>query len=698
MQSHHAVLGALENDQQRSRDRWKYSEDEEEEPLCCVLPSLRASTQRLLNVRRVARPGLFHSTGSVGLNNLDLTLRFQEPLVPGEQDFIGQVLNSSHLMRKTNDLLQPFLQVTSRVIGDAAITGSAGGAKPGSATELACEAAQVIHQAKVCTARLVFKEIVEPLRKASKQAKDKYDQLWKQYGSVRDEYLREVAMLREQSRVRADPELVLDGKWFDVACFLDPVHMLSPEEMDFALRVVSEKLKMIFETNPAVTQTVDFGQVKRLATIMESREVQKLKGALDKKVHEITALQKQLYNESVQRRRSSNSGPSSPARDDGRRDDAKDIMVVSLQNLVSQLHAQQLNAEQERDALAHERDQLAKTLEEGKHLHHTASSPCVLSEESDIEQTGSALASQESSPMAHPRRTRRVSNSDQHLQKNLTSKRVPTKASSRRASKNTSTVASTTDHDAFLAERKRSNELVENFECERKRFQQSVNNLERERDALAHERDQLAKHLQESNHLHHTASSPCSCSEQRDNEQTGGELASQELHPRSPSKNVFVVAATTDDGASKNERRRCNESVGSFECERIPGSFRAASESMCEPPEIPSVSNAKGAFEPAAVGNIRESSVADQHGETVCSPVGNSADAHPPHRDAKSDSHDDASLPLLKRPTSGRSLSARESAGRHPAKHAAPRQSVKKSFVSVSAEKAGWEKVANPTG
>jgi hypothetical protein len=118
--------------------------------------------------------------------------------------------------------------------------------------EVAVLAVHAIHGAKISAARNAWKNLVAPLRAEVDDVRKKYAALLEQFQTVRAAYLKEVVMLRDGTRVRGDPESALEdtGKTLDVTAYFDPMCALLPCERDFAMQVVSEKLKMVFETNP----------------------------------------------------------------------------------------------------------------------------------------------------------------------------------------------------------------------------------------------------------------------------------------------------------------------------------------------------------------------------------------------------------------------------------------------------------------
>ncbi|CAE8694832.1 unnamed protein product, partial [Polarella glacialis] len=237
--------------------------------------NMKSLTKKLLHIQRLLALGRKRRLGARVAARRVASRSLQMPS-EAEEAFVGSVLSLEPLMAQAYRLLQPFcsMQLATRA---AASTDSGSG----TLTDLAVDA---IHKAKVTTARAAWREHVEPLRKEVETAFRRHAELQQQFNECRTEYLREVAALRNEVRVRGDPEHCIGrGMTKDVTFFFEPMKALSPCEMEFALGVIKEKLKMIFETNPAVQETMDFGQVERLRELMNSSEVSNLREVLQRK-------------------------------------------------------------------------------------------------------------------------------------------------------------------------------------------------------------------------------------------------------------------------------------------------------------------------------------------------------------------------------------------------------------------------------
>jgi len=268
--------------------------DEDEFKSEMARTSFRRAVLKVLHAMRVSRLGRRAKRSKEYLKR-NRTFQLWDAPNNEEQTFVTAVMNSVPLMRRTSKLLRPLC--------DAAVLEDC--------TEVPDLAAEAIHECRVWTTRIAYRESKEAFESLSSEAskyKRKYESLQTQFHGVRGEYLKEVSALRDAMRVRGDPENAIWRENLDVTFFLDPMNLLQQPELDFALKVVSEKLKMIFETNPSVSKTVDFGQVDKLKDLAVSKEVTTLKEALEKKVAQVSDLQKELAQ--TQRRLSIESGAS----------------------------------------------------------------------------------------------------------------------------------------------------------------------------------------------------------------------------------------------------------------------------------------------------------------------------------------------------------------------------------------------------
>lgn len=290
MKALNSIESALEQDKQRhsmqkiaGRFLNAHDDSDTEDESSSGMKKLRKSVKRLsaLNIATSGR----HSVKYSCLKGQSF---FDVAPSPQERDLLGRALTSVDLMRKTNQLLQDAM---THIFG----TDNEQSAEIESQTFLDT-AVRFIHEAKWSTARVCWRDAISGLREQLSTTKSKYEDLKAQMETCRLEYLEEVSMLRDQKRVRADPDEYLKqcAPTNDVIMKYDPAGSLHAEESGYVLKAVTEKLKMIFETNPRLVKTVDLGQLDRLKSMYESKQVLDLKEELRKKNNELAELKRIL--------------------------------------------------------------------------------------------------------------------------------------------------------------------------------------------------------------------------------------------------------------------------------------------------------------------------------------------------------------------------------------------------------------------
>lgn len=238
--------------------------------------SLIRRTRKLLHVLRLLSVGrLGRRRASRRARQADR--RFLESRTAEEAAFLGKVLSSAHVMAKGSQLLEPLCNGNDVISSEQIVN--------------------TIHQAKVSALSVAWRDHVLYLKDELEAAKHKYSSLQDQFNELRSTYLKEVAALRDDVRVRGDAERAIGhGKMKDVTFFFDPMKALQPHELNFALQVVDEKIRMIFEANPSVTPTINFGQIERLQDLRASSEVAKLKEQLRNKATDMHEIEKDRRN------------------------------------------------------------------------------------------------------------------------------------------------------------------------------------------------------------------------------------------------------------------------------------------------------------------------------------------------------------------------------------------------------------------
>jgi len=256
-----------------------------------ILRLLALSRRRRRSAAMAAAGGPCHVCRGTSLQLLNHTQEAKDA-------FQGRMLTCAPVMRSTNRLLE---YLSPSWVAD--FEGKHPAAPGQSERKLLSLAMQAVHQAKVSIVKAAWNDSVLPLVHELDRVRHRHDDLRRQFDAARTEYLKEVAMLRDELRVRGDPESCLAKvqRSADVTFYYEPMDSLGEEEREFALKVVSEKLKMILEANPTVVQTMDFGQVAKLQELFVTAEVRQLQAALEKRSregvetrNEIRRLQKEL--------------------------------------------------------------------------------------------------------------------------------------------------------------------------------------------------------------------------------------------------------------------------------------------------------------------------------------------------------------------------------------------------------------------
>lgn len=310
--------------------------------------SLVRRTRKLLHVLRVLSVGRL-GRRRANRKSRQADRRFLDQRTAEEAAFLGKVLSSTHVMAKGSQLLEPFCN--------------------GSDVTSSEQVVNTIHQAKVSALSVAWHDHVLYLKHELEAAKHKHSTLQDQFNELRSTYLKEVAALRDDVRVRGDAErAIAHGKMKDVTFFFDPMKALQPHELNFALQVVDEKIRMIFEANPEVTPTINFGQIERLQDLRANNEVAKLKEQLRNKadnLHELEkdrrSLQKELAVASRNKQRPTLKSPTEAQWQDARplpqSSLATDTMLVSFEK---KLHAMQLERQEMQKETQYHKDQQAQ--------------------------------------------------------------------------------------------------------------------------------------------------------------------------------------------------------------------------------------------------------------------------------------------------------------------------------------------------
>eukprot|EP00931_Biecheleriopsis_adriatica_P017658 TRINITY_DN12581_c0_g1_i7.p1 TRINITY_DN12581_c0_g1~~TRINITY_DN12581_c0_g1_i7.p1 ORF type:complete len:1004 (+),score=250.22 TRINITY_DN12581_c0_g1_i7:63-3074(+) len=310
--------------------------------------SVSAKLQRVVNrmvaVNRLGQqPGVKHSY----LSSWSNLARFKGVTSDNHQLFIGSVLGSPQLMAQSARSMQSLHSFFFPPEAEAA----SGAPQQLNRSALLHEIAKVVHEVKVSTAHTCWFDVVQSLQDTK----------------ARSSYLEELSQLRDAVRVRGDP---LNERTFDVVYQFEPLNTLEDGEKKFMLSVVRELMKMMVETNPKVVKTFDFGQVERLMSQVESKEVTDLRALVKKQKLEIDQMQsviQQMEAAEVKKRYdsgaiSAETGPSSASYEQ-----MITLLEEQLQDLRRQLWELQTEAKKtsaELEVTKDEREELAYGLQE----------------------------------------------------------------------------------------------------------------------------------------------------------------------------------------------------------------------------------------------------------------------------------------------------------------------------------------------
>lgn len=216
-----------------------------------------------------------------------------------EQVFTSSILTAHPVMTRSSKLMQRWGSalgmrfLSHRASLPGGLEGDGKQTPLNSPSELMAIVVETIHQTKISVARAAWKSMSGPMDKLRDEvasSKRRYETLKQQFDNARTSYLKEVSALRDEVRHRADPSLWggFQNDASDVKFFVDPLHMLSPGELEFANAVIVEKLKMIFEANPCAAKMVDFAQVDTVKDHFLTQENDKMRNVIEQKLTALT--------------------------------------------------------------------------------------------------------------------------------------------------------------------------------------------------------------------------------------------------------------------------------------------------------------------------------------------------------------------------------------------------------------------------
>jgi len=183
-----------------------------------------------------------------------------------ERTFLSEILRSLPVLMHETTWLCDFI----------ALAGKSG---HGASSPMVDHVIKTMHVLKVLVARCCWCQVIGHLRDEKETLTAQYDQLKEKFNRCRTEYLIEVAALRDaqQQLVNLDEVFPQTGGGGGHMALFEPLEALHPEEKDYALRAVQEKLKMILERDPCGNLSMNKAQLDSLGKMQSEEEVNELK-------------------------------------------------------------------------------------------------------------------------------------------------------------------------------------------------------------------------------------------------------------------------------------------------------------------------------------------------------------------------------------------------------------------------------------
>lgn len=288
-----------------------------------------------------------------------------------EKEFLGWVLSSLTLMSRSSATLESLRGSVSKL------------PDPADRAALLEHVSTGLHNMKLSTARLCWADKIQPVREEIERKTSAYERIKSKWEVARLQYLQEVSELRDQGRQRENPELTLAHRSF----FYDPIQSLSEVELEFASTVITEKLKMILESDANSPSASCVAQLDNMMNQVKDNRVVALEEAVQKKNSEIGELKKvvkQLEEHCAASARSSEQNKQEEQRPtanhqglaammalerqcDALQEDLKsmeehgDELRISLRNAQEELRATQEQTNNNEDTLRRSRADVART-------------------------------------------------------------------------------------------------------------------------------------------------------------------------------------------------------------------------------------------------------------------------------------------------------------------------------------------------
>eukprot|EP00931_Biecheleriopsis_adriatica_P055791 TRINITY_DN33060_c0_g1_i1.p1 TRINITY_DN33060_c0_g1~~TRINITY_DN33060_c0_g1_i1.p1 ORF type:complete len:1109 (-),score=223.88 TRINITY_DN33060_c0_g1_i1:35-3361(-) len=313
--------------------------------------AFQTSIQRLMAVNWFTeRPGVKHVHVAARTR-----LLFETGPSEHEKAMLGSVLSSYALMSKSTELLQSFQHELHGIHGfldELGVSATQAPQTPGAvgrrenyaggnldSSRILALAVKAVHKAKWFALRTCWKEFMQKQDEDLTMLRKHHGELQEQFEETRLEYLREVAALRDQIRVRSDFEFEIDRKGGDVVYFYDPAKALSAKESEYVLHTLKEKLQMLLERSADNGVSIDLGQLQKLQEMKEHKEVVELKRFVAKQSNELKDIKRLV---ATMKQDSGDTGPASR-----KRKEIQEQIILDLEDKVTDLRSDLFRSQDE---------------------------------------------------------------------------------------------------------------------------------------------------------------------------------------------------------------------------------------------------------------------------------------------------------------------------------------------------------------
>mmetsp|Transcript_37883 Transcript_37883/g.120758 ORF Transcript_37883/g.120758 Transcript_37883/m.120758 type:complete len:893 (-) Transcript_37883:135-2813(-) len=266
------------------------SEDDADEGPKTGLGRTRKAVNKMNSVRRIMNGGVkakhLKSAGMLELKKTD-----------EHQAFLGKVLGSMPLMRRCADHIR---EVHGPLFGTSSDDPYPEIERGGILNLIT----KIVSDVKACTATTCYLETVAELTEQVTEMAQKNEELRGKFNSMRASYLDEVAMLRAENRpTRGNPDpdpdaplqpIETEDEPVTVKYFFEPTAALLAHEQEAVLKIIKEKVTMIFETIPGASKNADLEQLNTLVMQASGSETKRLQEALARKTKENARLMELL--------------------------------------------------------------------------------------------------------------------------------------------------------------------------------------------------------------------------------------------------------------------------------------------------------------------------------------------------------------------------------------------------------------------